>query len=136
MGGNALKTVKTERKNIEEYNHIKTLIISQLNKYINSQVVFEPPEKYSFGDLDILYIDDGKIAIEHLIKELFDPKEIVNNGLVTSFDYDNFQIDLIKSVSIADFNSKMFYYSYGDVGPLIGKITNFYNIKFGDWIMD
>lgn len=137
MGGNALKHVKTERKNVKDYNRIKMYIIEELSKYIVCKSVIEAPEKDSFGDLDVLYIYDPKFEINNLIKELFNPIEIVHNGPVTSFDYDNFQIDLIESRSLEEFNSKMFYFAYGDLGCLMGKMINFYKIKFGDrglWI--
>ena len=137
MGGNALKHAKTERKNIMDYDHIKIHILKELNNYVTCKAVIEAPEKDSFGDLDVLYISDEKFEIQDLIKKLFNPSEIVNNGPITSFDYDNFQIDLMKSTSSEEFNSKMFYYAYGDLGCLMGKMINFYKIKFGDrglWI--
>jgi hypothetical protein len=137
MGGNALKHVKTERKNVIDYQRIKTHILEELNKYVVCKALIEAPEKESFGDLDVGYISDKKFEIQDLIKELFNPTEIVSNGPITSFDYDSFQIDLIKSASISEFDSKMFYFSYGDLGCLIGKMMNFYKIKFGDcglWI--
>jgi len=137
MGGDALKHTKTERKDIKDYTRIKTHILEELSKHLVCKAVIEVPEKESFGDLDVLYICDDKIVIQDLINELFNPHEIVNNGPVTSFDYDNFQIDFMKSTSLEEFNSKMFYFAYGDLGCLMGKMINFYKIKFGDrglWI--
>lgn len=87
--------------------------------------------------MDILYIADTDIIIYSLIKELFVPREIVVNGSITSFDYDNFQIDLIKCDSMKEFDSKMFFYAYGDTGCILGKMINFYKLKLGDkglWI--
>ena len=131
MGGNALKYAKTERKNIKDYNCIKTHVLDELSKYVICKAVTECPEKNSFGDLDVLYIFDEKIVIRNLINELFNPTEIVVTDPIISFDYNNFQIDLIKSSSSEDFNSKMFYYANGDLGCLMGKMMNFYKIKFG-----
>lgn len=137
MGGNALKRAKTERKNLTDYNRIKTQILLDLKKYLYCNAIIEAPEKESFGDLDILYIADTGIIIYSLIKELFVPIEIVVNGSITSFDYDNFQIDLIKCDSMKEFDSKMFFYAYGDTGCILGKMINFYKLKLGDkglWI--
>lgn len=137
MGGNALKNVKTERKNLVDYNRIKTEILKSLQNHIFCKATYEAPEKDSFGDLDILYVSDSKIDIVDTIKKMFSPSEIVINGPVISFDYDSFQIDLIEAKSMEDFEIKMFYFSYGDFGSIIGKIINFYNLKFGEkglWI--
>lgn len=132
MGGNALKNVKTERKNSKDYNRIKIEVLRELKKYIYCEVIIEAPEKDSYGDLDILYIHNYEFNIIDLIKKLFNPNEIVNSNSIVSFDYDNFQIDLIKSIAFEDFNSKMFYYAYGDLGCILGKMINFYKIKFTD----
>jgi hypothetical protein len=137
MGGNALKHAKTERKNKIDYLVIKNFIIEQLSKYVTCTAIIEAPEKENFGDLDILYVHNDSYEINSLINEIFNPIEIVNNGPITSFDYDNFQIDLMKAMTTTEFNSKMFYFSYGDLGCLMGKMINFYKIKFGDrglWI--
>jgi len=56
MGGNALKNTITERKNKSDYQRIKKEILEKLEKYIKCDVIIEAPEKDSFGDLDILYI--------------------------------------------------------------------------------
>lgn len=132
MGGNALKHAKTERKNVVDYTRIKSYIIDKLSEYLKCASLIEAPEKESFGDLDVLYMYDASIGVNELITRLFNPVEIVRNGNVTSFDYENFQIDLIKSNDEQDFNAKMFYYGYGDLGCLLGKMINFYKLKFGD----
>lgn len=137
MGGNALKYAKTERKNPAEYNIIKGKVLELLKSHVFCEAVIETPEKDSFGDLDIIYISEPAIVMKDLIKELFKPSEIVINGNVISFDFELFQIDLIKANSTIDFESKKFYYGYGDLGCILGKLINFYKLKFGDnglWI--
>jgi hypothetical protein len=52
----------------------------------------------------------------------------VINGDVLSFDYQEFQIDMIKCKHI-DFAK--FYLSFGDFGAIIGRIVNHYGFKFG-----
>lgn len=132
MGGNALKKVITERKNKDDYETIKKYILEKISKYIKCETVIEIPGKQSFGDLDILYVYDSKINIRELITQLFSPIEIVINGDVMSFDYENFQIDFIKCSSDENLNSSQFYFAYADIGSIIGRILNHYGLKFGN----
>ena len=132
MGGNALKNVITVRKNKNEYDNIKTYILNESSKYIICENVIELPNKESFGDLDILYINNPEINIRELVIKLFNPNEIVINGDVMSFDYDNFQIDFIKCKSKENLEMAKFYFSNGDMGSIIGRIINYYGLKFGN----
>ncbi len=145
MGGKALKNVITTRLTKEKYNQVKSEIISILGQHLSITFLYELPEKEDFGDLDILYIPNEQINIHDLVVQLFHPKEIVKNGTVLSFSYlinendDNtkniyFQIDLIKSQNIA---MDLFYFSYGDLGSILGRIIKHYGLTFGNaglWI--
>jgi hypothetical protein len=131
MGGNALKKIKTVRKNKNDYEIIKKYILEKTSEYLKCEIIIELPAKESFGDLDVLYISNPKINIKELVIKLFSPNEIVINGDVMSFDYENFQIDFIKCDSHEDLISSQFYFSYGDIGSIIGKIVNHYGLKFG-----
>lgn len=134
MGGNALKNVNTIRLSKQEYEQLKIEISNILNENLDKESQFkyvkELPEKESFGDIDII-IFLNKIEPYKFIKDIFYPIEIVNNGSVYSFDYKNFQIDFITTTSLQKLNMFDFYYSYGDLGGIIGRITNSVNIKFG-----
>lgn len=95
--------------------------------------------KDSFGYLDVLYLCDSKINTRELVTNLFNPTEIVTNGDVMSFDYDNFQIDFIVCNTCETLNSSQFYFSNSDLWAIIGRIVNYYGIKFGHyglWTMD
>jgi len=132
MGGNALKNVNTVRLNNQEYFHLKNQIMEALTlKKINVCGMLETPSKETFGDLDLLYCSTSEINMQEVVKDLFAPKEIVTNGDVISFDYTNFQVDLIKCKNDQQMKMAHFYYSYGDFGAILGRITNFYGIKFG-----
>ncbi len=145
MGGKALKNVITKRLIKEEYNQIKSKIAFILSPHLQITFLHELPEKEDFGDLDILYISNEQINIYNLVVQLFHPKEIIKNGTVLSFSYlieefdDNtkniyFQIDLIKSQNI---DMDLFYFSYGDLGAILGRITKYYGLTFGNaglWI--
>jgi len=128
MGGNALKNIKTMRKDKVEYSLIKEKIKNiLLEKGISIDFSPELEDKESFGDLDVLYIPNSNIIMKDIIIELFSPNEMVINGDVISFDYENFQIDMVKCSNI-EFN-KLFF-SYGDFGNLIGKIIKKYGFTF------
>jgi hypothetical protein len=131
MGGNALKNTKTERKNKKEYDEIKFTILKILSEHLICDIIYEVPEKKDFGDLDVLYISNEKIIMKDLVTKLFNPNEIVVNGSVMSFDYNQFQIDLIKCPNKEYMNMAMFFYGYGDIGSIIGRICNHYGLKYG-----
>lgn len=136
MGGNAFIKfgITTKRINKHTYDHIKHNIVSQLKQYIVCDVVPELYEKTTFGDLDILYITNNE-DITILIKKLFNPKYIVSTNVISfSFEYQKdeyFQIDLVKAKDKNDFDLKYFYYSFGDIGNIIGHISNYYGLKYG-----
>ncbi len=134
MGGNALKNVKTNRINKDEYIILKNDIIRLLS--INDIVVdtiMESPNKESYGDLDLLYLSSTKYDIRQQIIKIFSPNEIVVNGDVISFDYNNFQIDLIKCISLEQMACSKFYFSYGDLGCIIGRLCSNHGLKFGQY---
>jgi hypothetical protein len=125
MGGKALKNVT--RKSKEEYQQIKNNILEKFQlENINIDFPIELSEKESFGDLDILY--NQNINMKEIIIKLFDPEEIVTNGDVISFNYGDFQIDMIKCKYL---EFAKFYFSYGDFGGIMGRIMNHYGFKFG-----
>jgi hypothetical protein len=133
MGGNALKNTKISRFNLEIYNFVKKQLQLLLNQYINIEYLYDVPEKNTFGDLDVLYqMKDKKYNIKSIIIDKFNPSEIFINGNVLSFAYklnNNFyQVDMI---SVDNFESAKFFFSYGDIGSIIGKMLRPYNIHFG-----
>lgn len=131
MGGNALKKVNTVRKNPKEYFEIKEKIKNiLLDKGIIIDFIPELEDKESFGDLDVLWsaVQNPNIIMRNIIIEVFKPTEIVTNGDVISFDFENFQIDMIKCATI---EFAKFYFSYGDFGSLIGKLVKKYDMTFG-----
>ena len=129
MGGHALKKVITTRKNNEEYQKIKKAIIDLLQiENLKIDFPYEVPGKETFGDLDIIYQSEPTIDIREIVTRLFNPQEIVTNGDVLSFNYGDFQIDMIKCINL---EFAKFYFSYGDFGAIVGRIVNNYGFKFG-----
>ena len=132
MGGNSLKNTNCVRVNLNLYNTIKTCILSKLILYNNFIPIYEIPEKETFGDLDLLYEYNGK-EINKIVNEICEPKEVFSNGNVLSFSHqineeDFFQIDLIK---VSNIKMAQFYFGYGEVGTILGKILKKNNLTFG-----
>lgn len=92
-------------------------------------------------------------TIPEIVKQHFgvvDPTHMVRHGPVTSFALniksflqskcpevpppatDYFQIDFIRAPSQAQLAMCRFYFGYGDVGGILGRIFNFYGMKFGE----
>jgi len=131
MGGNALKNVVTRRYARAEYYQLKERILNKLQGHIDRyDVPREFPGKESFGDLDVLMVCPSSINIRNLIEELFHPTEIQHNGDVCSFDFEEFQIDFIL-VSNDQFENAIVYFSYSDLGGLIGNICHKIGLKYG-----
>jgi len=133
MGGNAIKKVLISRMNLDEYKQVKQTITYAFATILQIDFAFDKPGKESYGDLDVLYISNSNIVLKDEIFRLFKPVEIVTNGLVISWAYEYsqdkyFQIDMIKCVKIP---MCKFYYSYGDLGNIIGRMTKYHGLKFG-----
>ena len=143
MGGNAIKDNNGEsicgRVNIDEYRKIKEYLLTIISKYYICQGVKELPYKTNFGDIDIIYISNPELNIKDIIQKEFNviSDHIVTNGNVLSFAYmiepnKYFQVDLIKCKSNEHLIMSDFFLSYADIGSIIGRITFYYSLKFGD----
>lgn len=135
MGGKALlkNGVKTRRVDKYEYNSIRIEIEGYFTDlgWVNF-VIPSYFDKPSFGDLDIL-LRNGTTLDDKLYQNIenhFKPKAIVSNANVLSFDYKNFQIDVIK-IHPGDWNTSKTYFSYDPVGNVIGKIAHKFGLKYG-----
>jgi hypothetical protein len=135
MGGNALD-FETKRLAKVDYqqvrDHVLTTLISQ---FTDSRRIKEIPayrSKPDFGDLDVLFETFAGDAynVKEIITTLFSPKQIVQNGHVYSFDYDNFQVDLILTPT-AIYQTSVDYFSQNDRGNLIGRISKKLGFKYG-----
>ncbi len=134
MGGNALKTVNTIRLTKSEFEPYMADVLTKLS----TKFSYAAPLKYyrnkqSFGDLDIIMkMSENKIPTEtkQIIKDLFNYKEIYLNDNTFSFDYQNFQIDLIFK-NDEDVESTEFFFAYNDLGNLVGRLANKLNLSFG-----
>lgn len=154
MGGNALKNSNTKRLALDEFLLTQENIIKVLKEQFPTARIESIPsysEKSSFGDLDLL-ISESAIKeyknnnndntaeanpMKLLIAKLFNSQEQVENGTALSFDYKldpkdthGFQVDLIYTDDeLFDFTKN--YFSYNDLGNLIGQIAKKMNLKLG-----
>lgn len=129
MGGNALKNTPTRRYQKDEYFKLSDTIMRLLGSIETVKEFRLIPayrQKESFGDMDILYT--GHINSVDVIKDVFNPNEVVRNGDCISFDFRALQIDLIHT-STLDYS--LCYFSYNDLGNLIGKLARKIGLKHG-----
>ena len=132
MGGLALKHLGVVRKSKDAYFKIAEKILPLL-KTIAPSATLVPAcaDKESFGDMDVLAsLSPGAKPPADAIRRLFQPRDIVHNGGVYSFDHENFQIDLIL-VPPEKFDCALAYFSYNDLGNLIGRTAKNLGLKHG-----
>ena len=142
MGGHALKKVEASRIDINTYSNVKLDLKEKFGKMLCLEFLIDVPNKTDFGDIDVLYLVNYQIDICQLVKQLYNPIDIVKNGNVCSFSYQlilnnekkYFQVDLI---ACEDLEMSRFYFSYGDLGGILGRIAQHIGLKFGSiglWI--
>jgi hypothetical protein len=134
MGGNALKNCKTRRYNAAEYYQLRDAVLCDLDAIFLDSMCDDIPayrSKESFGDMDILLESD---TLPHNWQErvicCFQPKEYVKNGNCFSFEYEEFQIDLIVTPS-GEYETSYNYFAWNDLGNLLGRIAHKMGLKLG-----
>lgn len=146
MGGNALKEVRTQRLNKEDFEKCEKQVILFLKEFFPDALVDSIPsyaEKKDFGDLDVMISEEGLEAgggIPRLIegaKERFFSRQEKANGHVLSFEYRSskddergFQVDIIQMPEVT-FDFAKNYFSFNDLGNLIGRTAHKMGLKFG-----
>eukprot|EP00048_Salpingoeca_helianthica_P004326 m.75830 g.75830 ORF g.75830 m.75830 type:complete len:405 (+) comp13146_c1_seq1:168-1382(+) len=140
MGGHALKKVETVRKAAAVYEKIKAHVLELARSAgFECRTPLEMPGKESYGDLDVLYIKEPTRDVRAFVSETFKPDEIVCSGDVLSFnitqpadqpDLHHFQIDFI-GCNKDEFDSSFFYFSFGDMGGILGRMANAHGLKLG-----
>ena len=143
MGGNALKNTETKRLGRDEYFKVSYEVATMLcERYPQSRVeaIQAYEEKETFGDLDIILetgTGDDFSRVREDLKEMFKPNEMVPNGKVISFDYKQFQVDVILTPK-SEFEFARHYYAYNDLGNLMGRVAHKFGLKYGHnglWFM-
>jgi hypothetical protein len=135
MGGNALRNCTTRRYNKDEYQDICTDVTNRLTFLFSPKaqptVIPAYRMKESFGDLDVL-IRSNVLPQDYQrrIEILFKPKEIVKNGNCLSFEYKEFQIDLI-TTPYENFETSLNYFAWNDLGNLCGRLSHLMGLRLG-----
>ena len=136
MGGHALKNTTTRRYAQDEYNDIKAHVMRTLASHPlfegrRMQAIEAYRAKDSFGDLDLLVESDGlPHTVWFAIQELFKPNDFVRNGTVTSFDVNEFQVDLLLTPS-SIYDMSAAYFAYNDLGNLLGRVFFLFGLRYG-----
>lgn len=133
MGGNALKNTKTRRYQADEYERtFVELSYRLMGVCVYVHLVLAYREKESFGDMDLVVVMNyDETDVVAAVKRLFNPNEVVKNGNIVSFDYNELQVDLLvqSDVETAEFASR--YFAYNDLGNFIGRTAHRLGFKFG-----
>ena len=133
MGGHALNKVQTRRYNTDEYDALCLKMRMHLVNLLNTQLSYVRAfrKKESHGDLDVLVSNDGSLGDMHQkIVNYFKPGQIVCNGNVYSFDYEEFQVDLIFTTP-ENWETSLAFFDYDPSGNLMGKIAHKFGLKYG-----
>jgi len=105
MGGNALKSkgIETRRYDDEEYKDLCNEMLQTLTSLFPENrfhIVQAYHNKLNHGDMDVIISgesNDEFLEKIEVVKEYFKPRAFYKNSDVFSFDYKEFQIDLIYS---------------------------------------
>lgn len=130
MGGNAIEN--TRRLQAEEYKALEKELVEKLGTiYPELHPLPYYRSKPDFGDMDIVV---PKPKLERKDFEVFlntlGSRQAVYNSDNISFEYKDFQIDLI-FVEPEQVQSAIFYYAYNDLNNLVGRIAHKFGLKFG-----
>lgn len=153
MGGNALScgSIRIDKGIYEDV--CETLMADcegSLTEYYNSvRIIPSYSDKADFGDIDVICFKALNISednLKSLLKEYYGATEFVRNGNVLSFDMrcwglgdttelpgigPAIQVDLLEFTKRETFNFAYLYFSYNDLGNLIGRIAHNMGFKFG-----
>jgi hypothetical protein len=135
MGGNIFKG-DTRRYSKDEYLLAERTVLAKIRWALGVAPYAIPyyHSKDSFGDMDlILPVDKITSDWKHQLIELFDlsKNQYSSNGGVFSFVYNQFQIDIITAKNDAAARMAVAYFSYNDLGNLIGRIFHKLGVKYG-----
>ena len=136
MGGKALST-ESARISPDEFKKLSDELLPILShSFTKIAVIPAYTNKLDFGDMDILVSGHYKVNEEKckLIMKAIGAAEYSLNGTCASFgkyvDGKLFQIDLV-SVESGQFNFAYNYFSFNDLGNLLGRIAHKAGFKLG-----
>lgn len=146
MGGNALPEVPTRRLPASEFHPLAKTLAAEFRKAfgVRAEAIKSYANKEDFGDLDLLIENAGRLTthsgqdeLEAFAREIGHARVFKPNGPVVSFDYRSspleklgFQVDLIRTAP-EDFEAALNYFSYNDLGNLVGRIAHKMGFTYG-----
>jgi len=136
MGGRALKTTETRRYEKQEFFDLWPILKDKVEKAFNTEaeLVISYHDKDSFGDMDIIVLNDGNMPtpeeIKRILTEDFGASEIHQNSTIYSFDFNELQIDLIFTPT-SNWETSQVFFAYNDLGNLMGKIFHKLCLSYG-----
>ena len=137
MGGRALKNTITTRKTTEQFIKIGKKLVPILKDKLNTDVFITKyyHSKETHGDMDILIKIDQNfhnkgLDLRKIIIDTFNPNETHSNGSVISFDFEEFQIDLIP-IKESIWDIAKIWFSYDPISNLTGKVAHKFGLKNG-----
>lgn len=141
MGGNALNQLglNPTRLPAPQFHALAKSVVGRFSLRFPG-VRIEPIPAYAskadFGDLDVMVAREGFVqaggveALEEWCQEVGFSRGQIRNGPVTSVEWrssseqsEGFQVDFITTPE-AEFDSAMHYYSFNDLGNLIGRLAH------------
>jgi hypothetical protein len=135
MGGNALQG---RRIHVSEYKELCDEVLKMLNTIEGNfkfKVIPSYAAKEEFGDVDII-ATNWDYTTSHKVLSIFGNPEHVSTPrnpehiYPLSFKYKGVQIDIIP-VHAKSYDIALTYFSYNDLGNLMGKIARRFGLKYG-----
>lgn len=144
MGGNALKKVVASRMTKAEFDEVSTAALDKLRAHPavqKAEIIPAYASKESFGDIDIVFSTLSKEGLRTLFEDVAascGATEVHVNSDVVSFNFPverrgvtvHHQVDLIR-VDPDEFEFALGYFSFNDLGNLMGRIAHKMGFKFG-----
>ena len=138
MGGNALKKLGIDTKRIPraQYCELEAEVREILERYFEHvDVPHQLPSKPDFGDVDfVVCAPKAQRTYEHIRTALcqeFGSKASVVNGNVISFEYKDFQCDLIHFPTHSQQQACVAFFSWPDLGNILGVIARSLGFSLG-----
>lgn len=132
MGGNAMAPFGARRFERAGYLILAQEVLGKLSGIGGYYGWVEIPSyssKDSFGDLDVLCTNVDNDVFQEILM-IFDNPHFVRNSGVMSFVYKELQVDIISTLP-EEYHTSLSYFSYNDLGNLIGKIYHKFGLKYG-----
>ena len=148
MGGNAIKTVPMRRLTAAEYHPFAEAVSQSLRQRFGTRAQALPAyrQKPDFGDLDVV-VEQEKVrtpgdnfeALRAFAEEFGGSRVFLSHRNNPTVTYDHwvspgdsaaFQVDVIMAPA-AEFDATVAYFSYNDLGNLIGRTAHKMGFSYG-----